>query len=279
MREKNFSGRMGIVNVSTVLQHDSMNDDLRNSLWNVLYKHIWNSVGFIYHDGRYGSIMTFGYNLWVDYFKLPVDIRPDNPEYILKEIRTHFFSVSWNIVYEFMEYVLTTCEEKYFPNIRNDINCILEQELSGFRLIEDKFVPITNKSEIEEISKVLDSPYAGCQTHLRKALEHMSNRENPDYRNSIKESVSAIESVAKEITGNKGATLKDALMQIEKNGKIHGALKSGFVSLYGYASDADGIRHAVIEGEGENLTFTDAKYFLVACSAFVNYLTAKHADA
>ena len=38
-------------------------------------------------------------------------------------------------------------------------------------------------------------------------------------------------------------------LQIEKNGKIHGSLKAVFLSLYGYTSDADGIRHAVIEGE------------------------------
>ncbi len=271
MRERSFSERMGIDEVNTVIQHDSMNNHLRISLWNVLWQHIW-------HDLKEspGMMDRFTYILWRDYFKAPVD---ELSIAAFQVIRDHFFCNSWNIVYDFLEFVLTICEENIRPAFRNSLNDILERELSGFRLVEDKFVRITNKKEIEEISEALDSPYAGCQTHLRKALVHMSNRENPDYRNSIKESISAVESVAKEITGNKGATLKDALIQIEKSGKIHGALKAGFLSLYGYASDADGIRHAVIEGEGTNLTFTDAKYFLVACSAFANYLTAKHADA
>ena len=70
--------------------------------------------------------------------------------------------------------------------MQSDINDILEEERSGFRLIEDEFVPITNKEEIKEISEFFDSPYAGRHAHLRRVLEHLSNQESPDYRNSIK---------------------------------------------------------------------------------------------
>ena len=52
---------------------------------------------------------------------------------------------------------------------------------------------------------------------------------------------------------------------------MHKALKEAFCKLYGYASDEGGIRHA--EGMFEsNVSFEDAKYFLVSCCAFVNYL-------
>ena len=43
------------------------------------------------------------------------------------------------------------------------------------------------------------------------------------------------------------ATLSDALKAIEKNGLLHEALKDGFIKLYGYTSDADGIRHAMLD--------------------------------
>ncbi len=66
MRERSFRERMGIVEVSTVLQHDSMSQELRNSLWNVLYRHIWISVGFMcdkdFEDFP-GDIMDFSHNL------------------------------------------------------------------------------------------------------------------------------------------------------------------------------------------------------------------------
>ena len=43
--------------------------------------------------------------------------------------------------------------------------------------------------------------------------------------------------------------------------------------LYGYTSDADGIRHALLDES--DLDFEDAKFMLVSCSAFTNYLKGK----
>ena len=54
--------------------------------------------------------------------------------------------------------------------------------------------------------------------------------------------------------------------------EIHPALKTAFEKLYGYTSDANGIRHANGIGEG-NSTFAEAKYMLISCSAFINYLS------
>ena len=273
-----FSERMGIVERSTLLQRDSMNSELRNSLWNVLDQEVWNSNGFLYRQHGRAHIDDFSQAVWFHYFKRPADERPDRTHRILEEIRGYFFNAPWNEVYDFLEFVLIACSEDRFRNLRWLLNSILRRELSGYRIIEDKFVPITDQYEIEEISEAIaDSPYAGARTHLRQALEHMSNREAPDYRNSIKEAISAVESAAREITGNPQATLGDALREIEKSVKIHGALRTGFSALYGYTSDADGIRHGMVDVA--NLTVADAKYFLVACAAFVNYLVAKHAAA
>jgi hypothetical protein len=54
---------------------------------------------------------------------------------------------------------------------------------------------------------------------------------------------------------------------------LHSALKKGFSSIYGYTSDNDGIRHALTQDS--NCDQEDAKYMLVSCSAFVNYLIVK----
>ena len=50
----------------------------------------------------------------------------------------------------------------------------------------------------------------------------------------------------------------------------HPALQQAWEKMYGWTSDADGIRHAAIEeSDSEQAT---AKYMLVACSAFVSYV-------
>ena len=118
-----------------------------------------------------------------------------------------------------------------------------------------------------------DSQFAGVDAHLQQALDLYANRDDPDYRNSIKESISAVESMAKIISGKPKAELSDALKEMEKKKVLHAALKEGFIKLYGYTCDADGIRHSMMDKP--NLDAADARYFLLSCTSFINYLKAQ----
>jgi hypothetical protein len=138
-------------------------------------------------------------------------------------------------------------------------------------------VEITNEAELSEIDRAASRSTEGAQRHLRTALTHFANKKSPDYRNSIKESISAVESVCRTYTGNPGATLGAALNELQSKLGMHGALKSALSSLYGYTSAEDGIRHAMLEEP--NLGSAEAKFMLVACSAFVNYIVSKSAEA
>ena len=133
-------------------------------------------------------------------------------------------------------------------------------------------MPITDENEIDSIEDAMDTQYESINNHLSKAVSLLSDRQNPDYENSIKESISAVEAMCVSILG-KDATLGASLKQLEKDGVIiHPSLKSAFEKLYGYTSDAKGIRHAGNIG-GASSTFEEAKFMLVSCSAFINYLT------
>ena len=79
--------------------------------------------------------------------------------------------------------------------------------------------------------------------------------------------------MARVVSGNDRATLGGALAALERDERLHPALHRGFTSLYGYTSDDDGIRHALMDVP--NLDAADARFFLVACSAFTNYLKSK----
>ncbi|UKL35844.1 hypothetical protein L7G49_16675, partial [Klebsiella pneumoniae] len=86
-----------------------------------------------------------------------------------------------------------------------------------------------------------------------------------------------IESLCKKISGNEKGTLGDCLKTIEDKGHIHPAMKRAFQQLYGYTSDQGGIRHALTD-DSEEPTLEEARYMLVICSAFSNYLVSKMAD-
>ena len=73
-------------------------------------------------------------------------------------------------------------------------------------------------------------------------------RECPDYRNSIKESISAVESLVATVVGEKG-TLGQLIKKLEDEISLHPALRTAFGSLYGYTSDEGGIRHAILESK------------------------------
>lgn len=267
---KRFSQRKGFKPSVEVIQAECMNDSLRNSLWNALDIALWSTDDYLYRQYGKPHIEPFSRALWFSFFKIPIDSRPEYGRDILKEIRQYFFGCQWFEVYDFLEFVIEHYESTK-PNLAGLMNRILERELSAYRFVGGNLTDITGTQELEMLNDALgDDRFAGVTAHLQRALELYSNRENPDYRNSIKESISAVESIARIVAANSNATLTDALKAIEKRGSLHPALRDGFIKLYGYSSDEDGIRHAMLDEP--NLTAADARYFLLSCTSFVNYL-------
>ena len=275
---KSFSQRKGLKPIPEVAQVGAMSDELRNSLWNALDAVFWSTSGFVYgQHGAQGEIDAFSHHLWFHYFKRPVDSRPGYGQtnrggQILKEIRAYFFGCEWNEVFDFLEF-LVRLYSKEKPRLPQYLNGILERELAGYKFIDSILVDITDAQEAELLADALaDTRFAPVTAHLERALQLLSDRKQPDYRNSIKESISGVEAMARVVSQTPKATLGEALKVLEKTGRLHPALKDGFSKLYGYTNDGDGIRHAMLDEP--NITQSDAKYFLVSCTSFINYLKA-----
>jgi hypothetical protein len=149
------------------------------------------------------------------------------------------------------------------------LNTVLETENAAYRVVGTEVVEITDTNEIKAIEEALGHPDVPVRTHIQSALAMLSDRTAPDYRNAIKEAISAVEAACRLVTGLKAATLGDALKKIPD---LHPALKKSFLALYGFTSDASGIRHSLLDEP--NLTYADAKFMLAACAAFVSYLRA-----
>lgn len=185
-------------------------------------------------------------------------------------------SKEWYTIFDFVERYLAVSDENTSAKMANEFNHILEDEVSAYRILDRFVVPITNKAELATIEEAKSTPYDSVRTHVSKALALYADRKAPDYENSIKESISAVEAMCCIITGLTGtqATLGAAIKKLKDNGvHIHRAMESAFSSLYGYTSDENGIRHGGIDFT--NAPAEDAKYMLISCSAFVNYLMEK----
>jgi hypothetical protein len=215
--------------------------------------------------------------MWVRHFNASLDNLPafdpyePNGEYAI--MKRHFMEAKWFEVYDFLEFVVQNWSGGGEEQIATGINSFLEKELCAFRVVDKKIAPITDELELEAIDRAaLNAPDA-VKRHMSRAVELLSDRTSPDYRNSVKESISAIEALCQKVTGDSKGTLGKLLGSIDG---LHPAFKAALSSMYGFTSDAEGIRHALLDEP--TLTFTDAKFFLVQAAAFVNYISGKQSD-
>lgn len=266
-----FSERYGYTPVRDVIQLESADEQLRNGLWSSFYD-------TVYARDNYWHFLQA---LWRRFYRVPVDTIPRAYSDSLKVMRDSFYEMRWFNVYDFIEFIAQNIhynDADIKLQFIKSCNEVLKQEMAGYRFVEGEITQITADEEVAEIEQAINEANANpVSSHLKRALELLSDRTEPDYRNSIKESISAVEALCVNLTGDSSATLGKALRKLEADGtvKTHPALNGAFQKLYGYTSDANGIRHS-LSGE-DSLEFEDAKFMLVSCSAFVNYLQAKAA--
>lgn len=259
------------------MQVKTVTSSLRNRIWNVFFANEIKKGGI--HSDRLQQVINGEISIEeqiIDRFGLTIDSSRygDGADKRLKENILN--SPEWYFIYDFVDYYISIVDENKRASIIRQFNTVFEQEKTAYRIVNGEIAPITNPKEIQAIEAASISPFDSVNTHLRKALNHYSDRQTPDYENSIKESISAVESMCCIITGLTGsqATLGKALKKLKDAGvHIHPAMERAFDALYGYTSDENGIRHGGIDFT--NAPAEDAKYMLVTCSAFINYLIEK----
>ena len=236
---RTFSQRLGLVKIRTTFQTNDLDEPTRNALWNIIGP-------FFRSYARCCSVYT---DIWTELFHNPYDMRPEaagpydsDDEHFYSFYKSIITQKPWNTCLDLIDFL----------------------NKSAF----------TNDQEIEVIEQVAKQAPDAVAEQICKAIRFLADRHNPDYAKSVDCSISAVESQCRILLKDPKPTLGKALKQLEDNGvAIHGSLKAGFDKLYGFTSDANGIRHAGLEPSDIDADL--AKFMLVACSAFVNYLRSK----
>ena len=292
-----FSERHGITPPKQ-MQDRSMDVALRNGLWNALDT-------FFRQTQSSSNMFSLTQNLfheiiWTDFFKESQDVLY-HTTFLTQHgmIRHAFFKLAWFNVYDLIEficcladkfkkhdgsfirsnkillpseYTFYSSDRIHFKQFTKKCNEILEKEVSAWRVVGGKICKITSEAETNAVETAMQSPIEGVGQHVTNAIVLLYDRESPDYKNAMKESISAVELICAKITKQNAPILSKALDKMEKDStvNIHPALKVAFEKLYGYTSSGSGIRHAKINDD--EITFELAQFFLIACSAFTNYL-------
>lgn len=257
-----------------------MNADLRNSVWNVTKLFLINGLS----NNRQWlddcpKLKKLAVHLYVNFFKRPLNDLDGYIEFFEMDVKKTFDFGLWDEVYDLIEELAAWALENLENGGRlaSAYNKMFERENSAYRFVNGQLVEITSQHEIEEIERTFEHEdrYIHVKEHLNQALVLLSKRENPDYRNSIKESISAVESLVGLVVGQKGP-LGQLLKLLEKKGLLPAPLKNAYSSIYGYTCDGDGIRHALTNES--KLSYAEARYMLISCSAFINYIIEREAD-
>lgn len=277
-----FSERYGYVNVSDVIIREKITPEIQNAICSC-----FDRLEQIMRENTYDNhaYMDLEKYLWVFFLN-----KRENKFYTYNGyhiVATNFIEsdIDW---YKKLDLIEATIKylyafEKnpmYHPIVdefSRQLNFEFERHKFAYRVIGKEIVEITSKNEIVSIETALATSSKNVQLHLNKALELYSLRPVGDYRNSIKEGISAVEAFCRDKTGER--TLGQALKHLENNGVlIPSLLKSAFDKLYAYTNQPDtGIRHALMDDEGKYTPSSDeALFMLISCSAFINYLNSKN---
>lgn len=275
-----FGKRYGFDKGDNQPQLTSMNHELRNDLYNAhtvfftrpaepFFPDAWDVIAERRQGFFVGLWSVFFHRkvnefTWLKYKKVSEDL---------------FYDGNWYKVYEYLEEILklrnSGQDDFEFDTFIRIINDALSENNSAYQINNYVFIPINQPEELAELErlkqKTIQYKLKTISTHLETAKKHLAHKPDPDLRNSIKESISMVGTIARMITND--STLGKALNTLDKKKKINSELKSGFEKLYAFTNSKEGIRHEFMDDSTLDLETT--RFFLISCSAFTNYLIQK----
>jgi hypothetical protein len=191
----------------------------------------------------------------------------------ISEIKSIFEKGAYHDILGFLQFVLRhrQCPYRFVERI----DYALARGHAPYRVLDrTTIVPVASESERATLERAFVDlsvkEFHGARSHLRLAASELTEG---NYAASVRESIHAVESVARTI--EPAGLLGEALNKLEKSAAIHPALKRGFSSIYGYTNDKQGIRHPLLDDPHAEVDEADALFMIGACASFVSYMIHK----
>ena len=272
----NFSQRSGLSPLPTQLKLGQLSKEVRSLIWNEIHSTVISSRRNVDYAtsllGRdWEQILR---SFFVRELHKPVHQFSNILDIHIQELSDLIFTGQFNVVFDFVEFVLQhpLCP----PSLPSGINQALSDGRAAYRVVNtNTIMPIGTEAEAEAIQKAIwDAKSAKLDGVVSHLISSATSLRHGKWADSVRESISAVESIAVHLASEK-KTLGAALSVLEKSGHLHGALKGAFSSLYGFTSDEEGIRHALVLENKANVDEADAMFMFGACASFVSYLITK----
>lgn len=196
----------------------------------------------------------------------------------------HIKECAWPEFYDFVELIGTLLLKKefdgpfddpeHFKGYQTKVNALFQEDGIGWSLNDRselyRQVPKALAKRIEATESELTDKFQTARVHYQKAVTFL--HQHPiDEANSIKEIVSALESVSR-ILFPKATTLGDAVKLMRKDSKYAPHLIDALEKVYAYSNSTPFVRHGHVKSAQPLLP--EAELALFVGTAYIRYLIA-----
>ena len=276
-----FSHAQGYEELPSALKLEELPREARTTIWNLLFSNLDESM----------KTSNMGYGPWVggdwkhilraahvEFYILPLDDWHADFWPICKKLRKHLETQPLNKVFDLIQFILRhpECPRGLIVQTKRTFEaCRLAYtiDMGPPPTILPAVTPEEGIAVVESLGALREAGLNGSAAHLRRASECITSG---DWAGSIRESIHAVESVARQLDPKASKTLEPALKSLKGRARLHPALKDAFSNLYGYTSDQQGIRHALLDQTDAQVGQDEAVFLLGACASFASYLWRKH---
>ena len=277
-RKVTFSQAQSYEELPGPLALEELSDDARRELWDVVFA----SVG-VRHMEEYGSFLDDTWALIFetihrDFLKQPMDQYTSKPDTLETYRGFILYGLEFNKVFDLLQMIMRhpNCPPEFSAEVAEVFRrCRLAYVVDTNR--PATILPAATMQEGETIREAIQGFQAaglqGAEAQLRKAAALINQG---DWAGSVRESIHAVESVARQLDPAASSKLGPALTSLEKRGHLHPALKEALSKLYGYTSDEKGIRHSLMDSPTSPVGRDEAVFMLGACASFASYLWRRH---
>jgi len=179
-----FSQRIGATPVGKLAQFESMDDELRASLWSLITLFYLEKAESVNRRALNKDDQTLTFSLadlitrlWLDHFKKPIDEIDQYWGNWRNKLRIDYFNAKWFEVYDLVEFIAGNWPIEVKKGFIEYCNIHSERENSAYRFVSEQLAPITSRTEIESVESAIDAatPFAGAAHHLQTGLTMMSD--------------------------------------------------------------------------------------------------------
>ena len=282
-----FSQAQGYEEIPGPLKLGELPRDARTRIWNAFLTSIRRHVkrsGSMYRRGplilveRWYSVLRA---MHVQFCNRPLDEWTAEFETNRRMLREYIEEQPFNKVFDLIQFVLRhpRCPPGFILQMQRVFEaCRLAYAIDTASppTILPAVTPEEGRTVVNSLQTLRHAGLASSAAHLRAASERINAG---DWAGSVRESIHAVESVARQLDPQAAGTLRKALDSLKKRGTLtlHPALEEALSKLYGYTSDEQGVRHALLDRTDAQVGRDEAVFMLGACAAFASYLWRRHA--